>query len=565
MSSRPPPLVFAALLAAALGCRDRDRDDGAGRPASPPPARGAVGPRLLVLVIIDQLPSWSFGRSLPHLTGGLGRMARESVHWTRVELPYGNTFTASGHAAIATGAAPRDTGIIANEWHHDSALQTGGVTDDPASPLYGPRPPPGGESSRQLRVEGVADSLERATGGRARTVALALKDRAAILAIGKKPDIVAWWDSTQRMMTSSRFYGARPAWLDPEQGLVSDPAKLLAGTWQPTDSAACESLTGRPDDAPGEGGNHGLGLTFPHSLAAVADPGKAILNTPFATRILLESAAAAVTREELGADDVIDLLSVSISSHDYAGHGWGQESWECADVLLDIDRRLADLFAQLDREVGADRWIGVVTSDHGALRAPRERFGPGVLPSGVIPKPVVVATAQRAAQQVLGKAGGPWAHALTGNLVHLTPAFRALPPSRRERAFAAMIRAIAGIPGMGLVDRTSALIAEDCAVVADPERQRACNSLPPDTVEAIYALTRSGWGYIGDHPWGAGHGNGSADERIVPLMIRVPGRPAATRDETVSFLRIAPTLAALMGVPAPPAARLPPLDAWGGD
>ena len=513
-----------------------------------------------MLIIIDQLPSWSFERSLPHLNGGLGRLARESVHWKRVELPYGNTFTASGHAAIATGAPPRDTGIVANEWHHDSALETGGGTDDPASPLYGPKPPPGGESSRQLRLEGVADSLERATGGRARTVALALKDRGAILSIGKKPDIVAWWDPIQRMMTSSRFYGARPAWLDPARGMVSDPAALLVGTWQPSDAAACEALTGRPDDAPGEGGNHGLGVTFPHSLAAVADPGKAILNTPFGTRILLESAAAAIKSEKLGADDVIDLLAVSISSHDYAGHGWGQESWECADVLLDIDRRLAALFAQLDREVGADRWIGVLTSDHGALRAPRERFAPDLVPSGVIPKPLVVATAQRAAERVLGKEGGPWAHALSGNLVHLTPAFRALPAARRDRALAAMIRAIAGIPGMGLVDRTSALIAEDCAAVADPERQRACNSLPPDMVEAIYALARPGSQYIGDHPWGAGHGNGSPEERTVPLLVRVPGRPAAVRDEAVSFLRIAPTLAKLLGVPPPAGAKEPPLD-----
>ena len=550
MPRRLLPLVLAALLAPA--CRDRERAAG-GRTDPAPRAPAATGPRLLVLVIIDQLPSWSFERSLPHLTGGLARMARESVHFTRVELPYSNTFTASGHAAIATGAPPRDTGIVANEWHHDSAPETSGATDDGASPLYGPRPPPGGESSRQLRLEGVADSLERATGGRARTVALALKDRGAILAIGKKPDVVVWWDSTQRIMTSSKLYGARPAWLDPAEGLVSDPAALLAGTWQPGDAAACEALVGRPDDAPGEGGNHGLGITFPHALAATPDPGKAILNTPFGTRILLEAAAAALAREELGTDDVIDLLAISISSHDYAGHGWGQESWECADVLLDIDRRLADLYARLDRQVGADGWIGVVTTDHGSLRVSDGK-------TGVIPKPAALAVAERAAESVLGKAGGPWCHAVSGNLVHLTPAFRALPEARRERALAAMIRALAAIPGMGLVDRTNALAAGDCAAIADPDRQRACRSLPPGMVEAIYALPAAGAQYIGDHPWGAGHGGGSPEERTVPLLVRVPGRPAARREEPVSFLRIAPTLARLLGVPAPSGAREPPLD-----
>ena len=538
-----------------LACRDRGADGASDpkRKAAPAPATASGGPRLVVLVIIDQLPSWSFERSIPHLEGGLGRLVREGIRFSRVELPYGNTFTASGHAAIATGAPPRDTGIVANEWHHDSAALTAGATDDPQSPLFGPRPPPGGESSVQLRLDGVADSLERATDGRARTVALGLKDRGAILAIGKKPDVVAWWDTSQRMMTSSKLYGERPVWLDPAKGLVSDPAKLLVGTWEPTDTAACEALTGRKDDAPGEGGNHGLGITFPHALAAVADPGKAILNTPFGTQILLESATAAVKAEQLGADEVVDLLAISISSHDYAGHGWGQESWECADVLLDIDRRLGEFFDQLDREVGADRWIALLTSDHGALRV-----GDGK--TNVIPKPAVAANAQRAAEKVLGKKGGPWSHAVSGNLIHLTPGFRALPEAKREKAMAAIIRTVRAMPGMGLVDRTSALTAEDCGAVADPERKRACRSLPPGMVEAIYALPAPGAQYIGDHPWGAAHGGGSEEERTVPVLVRIPGRPAAVRAEMVSFLQVAPTLAKLLGVPPPAGAKEPPLD-----
>ena len=552
MRNRFGPIACAALLWAATGCRDRDSHG-----AREKKSAAHSGPRLLVLVIIDQLPSWSFDRSLPQLHGGLAEIARRSVRFTRVELPYSNTFTASGHAAIATGAPPRLTGIVANEWHHDSALETAGGTDDRDSPLFGPHPPPGGESSRQLRVEGVADMLEHATGGRARTVAIALKDRAAILAIGKKPDIVIWWDSNQKMMTSSKLYGARPGWLDPKQGLVTDPATFLVSTWQPHDAAADQALAGRGDDAPGEGGNHGLGPTFPHALAGLEDPGHAILNTPFGTQMLFESAAAAIEKEGLGADDVIDLMSISISSHDYAGHGWGQESWERADILLDIDRRLADLGALLDKRIGADRWIAVVTSDHGALHV---GTGEPVGATRVIPKPDVIAVAESAAESVLGKTGGPWVHAVSGNLVHLTEAFRALPAAKRDRAFAAVIHAIAAMPGMGLVERTSKLITRGCANLPDPGRERACRSLPPDIVEAIFAMPAAGSQYVGDHPWGSGHGCDSPEERTVPLLIRLPGHKPEVRTGTVNFLQIAPTLAKLLGVPAPAGAEQPPLD-----
>ena len=47
---------------------------------------------------------------------------------------------------------------------------------------------------------------------------------------------------------------------------------------------------------------------------------------------------------ELGADDVPDLLAISFSAHDYAGHSWGPDSWEVLDLTLRLDRALGQLF-----------------------------------------------------------------------------------------------------------------------------------------------------------------------------------------------------------------------------
>src|SRR5678815_1934052 len=78
--NRCGPIACAALLWAATGCRDRDSHG-----AREKKSAAHSGPRLLVLVIIDQLPSWSFDRSLPQLHGGLAKIARDSVRFTRVE------------------------------------------------------------------------------------------------------------------------------------------------------------------------------------------------------------------------------------------------------------------------------------------------------------------------------------------------------------------------------------------------------------------------------------------------------------------------------------------------
>ena len=558
-------ILLACALLALPACKSRrDRPatgtDQAAAPAEPA-ARDAdpARPRLVVLVVIDQLPSWWFDPTLPRLEGGLARLVREGVYYPRAEMPWSNTFTAVGHAAIGTGAAPRESGILANAWHMDGAAEQTGCTDDPTHPVHGATDAAHGESSRFLKVDGVADVLERATGGEARTIAISLKDRAAILVSGRRPDLALWWDTERAMMTTSRFYAEeRPAWLDPAAGLVGKPDRFLAATWTPGDPEACAQLSGAADEQEGEGGNHGLGKVFPHAIGSVEQPGKAILNTPFGTEILLETAHAALRSEELGADDVPDLLAISISSYDYAGHGWGQESWEAVDVLLDIDRRLGRLFEELDQRVGKDQWAVVLTSDHGAQRL--VRADPAGPKRYLILKSEAVIAAQKAAEKVLGR--GVWVRGLSANVLHYTPQLVSQPEEKKARALAAMQAAVSKVEGMGLV-ADAATIAGDCARHEEPVRQRACRSLPPEGIAGMVALAGPGSQYVGDHPFGAGHGGDSEEERTVPVIIRAPGLAPARHDETVSFLRVAPTLSALLGVPPPPAATEPPLEVRG--
>ena len=72
-------------------------------------------PRLTVLVVVDQLPSWAFAQEQPYLTHGFARLSREAVTYTHGTLPYAVSYTAPGHAALGTGAPPSDNGIVGNE------------------------------------------------------------------------------------------------------------------------------------------------------------------------------------------------------------------------------------------------------------------------------------------------------------------------------------------------------------------------------------------------------------------------------------------------------------------
>jgi arylsulfatase A-like enzyme len=57
---------------------------------------------------------------------------------------------------------------------------------------------------------------------------------------------------------------------------------------------------------------------------------------------------------------------------------------------------------------------------------------------------------------------------------------------------------------------------------------------------------------------GTNHDAPNADNREVPVIVRAPGLAPQTI-EHASFLQIAPTVAALLGVPPPKAASEPPL------
>ena len=72
-----------------------------------------------------------------------------------------------------------------------------------------------------------------------------------------------------------------------------------------------------------------------------------------------------------------DYLSVSFSSTDYVGHVFGPSSLESEENLLRLDRTLAALFDYIDKKVGLDHTLIVLSADHGGPEAPPDlqRYG----------------------------------------------------------------------------------------------------------------------------------------------------------------------------------------------
>ncbi len=522
------------------------------RVATPAPA---TRPTLVVLIVVDQLPTWAFDRDRPVFHGGLARLLRDGAFVRAGELPYANPFTAPGHATIATGAPPSVHGVIGNSWYRRSDARERSAEYDRDAPVLPVGPSQGGEltpedgaSSRELQVDGIADVL-RAASPRAKSIAIGLKPRAAAFVAGKRPDLAVWYEASAGGMTTSRAYAsATPAWL--VQLAKDKPAsRFFDAVWEARDAALLARVTGIPDDAPGEGDLDGFATKFPHALANVKSPAKVFLHTPFADEVVFDAAIAALDAMQLGADEVPDLLALSFNAHDYAGHLWGPDSWEALDLTLRFDERLGSFLDLLDRKIGKGRWAAVLTSDHGATpiveRSPTK--GARRIRSAEITDAVEAAVAGK-----LGK--GPWVAAVLSSNVYLVPAFADRATDERSAALDAAASAIAKLANVAAAGRVDQL-GGDCTK-RDALLRALCWMLYPAESGELYVVPTAG-SLITDYTSGTHHDAPFDDNRRVPIIVMAPG--LAPQQGDGSLLQVAPTLAALLGVPPPPAATARPL------
>ncbi|QJW84273.1 hypothetical protein HK414_11895 [Ramlibacter terrae] len=179
---------------------------------------------------------------------------------------------------------------------------------------------------------------------KSKVIGISGKDRGAILPAGRAGTAYMYMDETGEFASSSHYMQRHPAWA--EAFNRARPAdRYFKAEWKPLlpEPAYAASV---PDNQPWYGAGGGkLPMTMG---AADASPGQpfyaALLRSPFVDALTLDFARAAIAGEELGRDDAPDILSVSLSGHDYVNHRWSAESRLSHDHLLQLDRLLEAFF-----------------------------------------------------------------------------------------------------------------------------------------------------------------------------------------------------------------------------
>jgi predicted AlkP superfamily pyrophosphatase or phosphodiesterase len=507
-------------------------------PAAAAPAANRPPPRLIVAISVDQFSADLFAQYRQHFTGGLRRLA-DGVVFPAGYQSHNLTETCPGHSTILTGARPARTGIISNDWYDQNVARADKqvyCSEDPNVP--GSSFKKYTVSTHFLKVPALGDRM-KAADSRSRSVAVAGKDRAAIMMGGYAPDQRWYW-------TGRRF----------EAGVAAPPAAAGAAVNAQVEAALaretapralpplCEGLS-RPVAVAGGGKPVGTGR-----LGRGAGDERGFRASPELDAATLALASALRRELRLGEGPAADIIAIGLSATDYVGHTYGTEGPEMCLQMLALDRALGDFLRELDA-AGVD-YVVMLTADHGGNDVPERAAEHGI-------------PASRAADSLspgpMGKSLAAKLH-LKGPVLLGSAAFgdmyvdKAITGPARQRVLREAIAAYRAHPQVAAVF-THAEIAAAPSPSGPPETwsllQRARASFDAERSGDFVVLLKPRVTPLFDttHAYVATHGSPWDYDRRVPILFWRAGMTPFEQPLSVETVDIMPTLAALIGLRVP--------------
>jgi len=347
----------------------------------------ATTPKLVVGIVVDQMRYDYLTRFWGQYgEGGFKRLVNEGFNCKNNHFNYAPTVTGAGHASVYTGTTPAVHGVIGNDWYDKYADEKVYCAGDPNYNSVGTSSDAGKMSPHRMQTTTITDQVRLHTQMRGKVIAVAIKDRGAVLPGGHSANAAYWFDGGDEgnWISSSYYMSDLPSWVKEFNSQKSVNQYKKPWTTLKDISTYIESGT---DNNNYEGLFDGqTNPTFPHDLVGLWDKnGKysILKSTAYGNSLTADFALEAVDKELLGADSFTDFLAISFSSTDYVGHKWGVNSKEVQDTYLRLDQDLKRLLDTLDEKVGAGEYTVFLTADHAAINVPaflRDQK----LPAGVV-------------------------------------------------------------------------------------------------------------------------------------------------------------------------------------
>jgi predicted AlkP superfamily pyrophosphatase or phosphodiesterase len=510
----------------------------------------AVQPKLVVAISVDQLSANLFDEYRGRFTGGLKRLA-DGVVFPSGYQSHAATETCPGHSTIMTGVHSGRAGIIANNWidlsikrddktvycAEDERIE-GTSFGDITAAMQGDYI----ASAWHLLVPTLGERL-KAISAESRNVAVAGKDRAALMMGGKNVDEIYWWKgkgfstlegrktlpsvAALNAAIGEQIDKARPAYAIPAQ-CVAHNARIMHGENKSVGDYAFQ----RPEGA-----------------------SSIYRGSPDFDSSILAAATAVINELKLGQGEATDVISVGLSATDYIGHAFGTGGLEMCIQMAELDRSLGQFFDILDRD-GID-YVVMLTADHGGLDLPERMSLQGVPAAQRIDPNLnagAIGTIVAKELNIPGDKPVLYADSPFGDYyisLDLTEKQR----QRVKDSAMALIAAHAQVEAVLDREDLEGIMIPDGSPESWTLAQRVKASFHPDRSgdfivllkKAVTPIATTARGYVATHgsPWDY--------DRRVPILFWRAGMQHFEQSMPVMTVDIAPTLGALVGLEIPAA------------
>lgn len=331
-------------------------------------------PKLVVGIVVDQMCYDYLYRFQDKFSEtGFKKLMKGGTNCQNTQYIYVPTYTGPGHASIYTGTTPNNHGIVANEWFVRSNKSETNCVDDSLVKPVGSSSDDGMKSPRNLMANTITDELRLAYPG-SKVISVSIKDRGAILPGGHLSNGSYWFDySTGGFVTSSFFKKELPAWVQ-DFNRENRADQYLQQSWN-----TLYPITSYTESGPDNSSYEHLISTkktpeFPYDFKVLNKGAKnyeLFTITPFANTFLADFALKAMKNEQLGMDEIPDVLAISFSTPDIVGHSFGPYSIEIEDIYLRLDLEIEKIIDQLESTVGKDNFVLFLTADHAVVPVPQ--------------------------------------------------------------------------------------------------------------------------------------------------------------------------------------------------
>ena len=509
-----------------------------------PVAAVAAPPKLIVVIAVDQFSADLFSEYRGSFTGGLRRLAGGVVFPSGYQA-HAATETCPGHATILTGAHPARAGIVANSWIDQRATRDDKTIYCAEDEALG-RSSKGGEyvpSTAHLLVPTLGDRL-KGVDPRARVVAVAGKDRAAIMMGGARTDEMWVLRPTDyaRFETLPGRTAVPSAVARANAAIERDLARPVAPyRLSPACALRVRSVKVGDTKTVGDG-----------RFARAAGDKRGFRASPAPDAATLTLAGDLVADMKLGGGPSTDLIAVGVSATDFVGHAYGTAGSEMCLQMAELDAQLGRFFAQLDRS--RIDYAVVLTADHGGHDLPERNDQHGLTDANRVAATLTPKALGTAIARELGLSAPAIVGTDPGGDIY---ADASLPAETRARVLA-RAKALYLASGQVAAVLTAAEIEAMPFARTPPEYWT-----PIERVRASWMRGRSGDLYVLLKPrvtpisietastgnYVATHGSAWDYDRRVPILFWRRGLAPFEQPNGVMTVDIAPTLASLIDLP----------------